>query len=208
MSRGGFGRGRGRGGGPGASGPINGLAFQELGQMDKTPSKNYPDMTSMPKMEKPDEKELRYAELQLFYLSEQKNSPYWPRLEEKKEADLARFTDRYRPETKDVPSLKSVNMQKDVFPKGLWNSFMEGETRREEIKAKKREKKAKINWEGLDLEEKAGGDGEEAENGSSEPEDLGDYEDEEDDDYAENYFDNGEDDDLGDDGGGDEAAYD
>ncbi|KAN0061746.1 hypothetical protein ACQY0O_005738 [Thecaphora frezii] len=204
--RGGFGRGGGRGGGPGANLPPMGLSFQDLGMMDKTPSKLYPNLTSMPKMDKPDDKELKAATYQLRYLEEQRYSPYWPVMEERKQSDLTRFTDRYRPEAREAPSLKTIKMQEEVFPKGLWSSFMEGETKREELKANKKRKR-KINWDNLEMEDGQGGDGDDRGDASSEHEDLGDYEDEEDDDYAENYFDNGEDDDGGDDDGG-EAHFD
>ncbi|KAJ1023457.1 hypothetical protein NDA16_003074 [Ustilago loliicola] len=208
MSRGGRsgfgGRGGGRAGG-GSNIPPMGLSFQELGSLDKTPSKLYPEPPTVPRMERPDDKEIRYASYQLMYLQEQKTSAYWPTLEQRKQGDLTRFSDRYRPESQDLPSLKSINLQKEVFPKGLWDSFMEGETRREEQKAKKKARR-KINWDSIDIEERAG-DQDDVGEASSEPEDLGDYEDEVDDDYAENYFDNGEDDDVGDDDGG-EPAYD
>lgn len=85
-------------------------------------------------MERPDDKEIRYASYQLMYLQEQKTSPYWPTIEQRKHADLARFSDRYRPESQDLPSLRSIHLQKDVFPKGLWDSFMQGESKREEQK--------------------------------------------------------------------------
>lgn len=101
--------------------------------------------------------------------------------------DVSRYTDKYRPEEQEPPSLKSVHMQKDVFPSEVWRAYMDGEIRREQIKgarqffspsflssvsdvhatpsfavrchsspAQKHAKRAKINWEGLDLEEKAG----------------------------------------------------
>ncbi|SPC67408.1 related to RPC31 - DNA-directed RNA polymerase III [Ustilago sp. UG-2017b] len=209
MSRGGRGGFGGRGGGRAGGGsnmPPMGLSFQELGSLDKTPSKLYPEAPTVPRMERPDDKEIRYASYQLMYLQEQKTSAYWPTLEQRKQGDLTRFSDRYRPESQDLPSLKSINLQKEVFPKGLWDSFMEGETRREEQKAKKKSRR-KINWESIDMEDRAGGEDDVGGENSSEPEDLGDYEDEVDDDYAENYFDNGEDDDVGDDDGG-EPAYD
>ncbi|EST04688.1 DNA-directed RNA polymerase III, subunit Rpc31 [Kalmanozyma brasiliensis GHG001] len=202
--RGGFGRGGGRAG-AGSNLPPMGLSFQELGSLDKTPSKLYPEPPTVPRMERPDDKELRYASYQLMYLQEQKTSAYWPTLEQRKQGELTRFSDRYRPEAQDLPSLKSINLQKEVFPRGLWDSFMEGETKREEQKAKKAARR-KINWESIDLEDRAGAEDDIGE-ASSEPEDLGDYEDEVDDDYGENYFDNGEDDDMGDDDGG-EPAYD
>ena len=91
-------------------------------------------MSSMPRMEPAQEKELKYATYQLKFLEEQRHSPYWPTLQEKKQSDLSRFTDRYRPEAREQPSLKTVNMQEEVFPKGLWNSFMHTETQREELK--------------------------------------------------------------------------
>ena len=202
--RGGFGRGGGRAGGGGSNMPPMGLSFQELGSLDKTPSKLYPEPPTIPRMERPDHKEIRYASYQLMYLQEQKTSAYWPTLEERKQGDLIRFTDRYRPEAQDLPSLKSIHLQKEVFPKGLWDSFMQGETKREEQKAKKKARR-KINWDSIELEDRAGAD-DDIGDASSEPEDLGDYEDEVDDDYAENYFDNGEADDVGDDEGG-EAVY-
>lgn len=209
MSRGGRGGFGGRGGGRAGGGsnmPPMGLSFQELGSLDKTPSKLYPEPPTVPRMERPDDKEIRYASYQLMYLQEQKTSAYWPTLEQRKQGDLTRFSDRYRPESQDLPSLKSINLQKEVFPKGLWDSFMEGETRREEQKAKKKARR-NINWDSIDLEERAADQDDVGGENSSEPEDLGDYEDEVDDDYAENYFDNGEDDDVGEDDGG-EPAYD
>ncbi|SJX62430.1 related to RPC31-DNA-directed RNA polymerase III [Sporisorium reilianum f. sp. reilianum] len=203
--RGGFGRGGGRAGGGGSNMPPMGLSFQELGTLDKTPSKLYPEPPTVPRMERPDDKEIRYASYQLMYLQEQKTSAYWPTLEQRKQGDLTRFSDRYRPEAQDLPSLKTINLQKEVFPKGLWDAFMQGETKREELKAKKKARR-KINWDSIDLEDRAGAE-DDISDASSEPEDLGDYEDEVDDDYGENYFDNGEDDDVGDDDGG-EPAYD
>ncbi|TKY87822.1 hypothetical protein EX895_003403 [Sporisorium graminicola] len=203
--RGGFGRGGGRAGGGGSNMPPMGLSFQEISLVDKTPSKLYPEPPTVPRMERPDDKEIRYASYQLMYLQEQKTSAYWPTLEQRKQSDLTRFSDRYRPEAQDLPSLKTINLQKEVFPKGLWDAFMEGETKREELKAKKKARR-KINWDSIDLEDRVGAD-DDLGDASSEPEDLGDYEDEVDDDYAENYFDNGEDDDVGDDDGG-EPAYD
>ncbi|CBQ72599.1 related to RPC31-DNA-directed RNA polymerase III [Sporisorium reilianum SRZ2] len=203
--RGGFGRGGGRAGGGGSNMPPMGLSFQELGTLDKTPSKLYPEPPTVPRMERPDDKEIRYASYQLMYLQEQKTSAYWPTLEQRKQGDLTRFSDRYRPEAQDLPSLKTINLQKEVFPKGLWDAFMQGETKREELKAKKKARR-KINWDSIDLEDRAGAEVDIGD-ASSEPEDLGDYEDEVDDDYGENYFDNGEDDDVGDDDGG-EPAYD
>ncbi|GAK65412.1 uncharacterized protein PAN0_008d3629 [Moesziomyces antarcticus] len=204
--RGGFGRGGGRaGGGGGSNMPPMGLSFQELNTLDKSPSKLYPEPPTVPRMERPDDKEIRYASYQLMYLQEQKTSAYWPVLEQRKQGDLTRFSDRYRPESQDLPSLKSINLQKEVFPKGLWDSFMEGETKKEELKAKKKARR-KINWDSIDLEDRVGAE-DDVGDVSSEGENQGDYEDEVDDDYAENYFDNGEDDDVGDDDGG-EPAYD
>lgn len=140
MSRGGRGGGfGGRGGGRAGGGsnmPPMGLSFQELGSLDKTPSKLYPEPPTVPRIERPDDKEIRYASYQLMYLQEQKTSAYWPTLEQRKQGDLTRFSDRYRPEAQDLPSLRSINLQKEVFPKGLWDSFMEGEIKREEQKGK------------------------------------------------------------------------
>ncbi len=135
--------------------PPMGLSFQELNTLDKSPSKLYPEPPTVPRMERPDDKEIRYASYQLMYLQEQKTSAYWPVLEQRKQGDLTRFSDRYRPESQDLPSLKSINLQKEVFPKGLWDSFMEGETKKEELKAKKKARR-KINWDSIDLEDRVG----------------------------------------------------
>lgn len=49
----------------------------------------------------------------------------------RKTKEVPKFTDRYRPEEQDPPSLKKVKMQKEVFPGEIWRMYMEGETKRE-----------------------------------------------------------------------------
>lgn len=52
--------------------------------------------------------------------------------------DLGRYSDRYRPEEQTAPSITNIKLQEDVFPAGLWKSFMEGEERREKAKGEHR----------------------------------------------------------------------
>lgn len=141
---------------------------------------------------------------------------------------MPRYTDRYRPEEQDRPSLRSVNLQRAVFPREVWRIYMQGETRREDLRAKAKARRTNLihnfNWD--EYERQGGGEGgvgdadgaagDDAADGAAagdgedddefaDPEAMDDYENEEDDDYAQNYFDNGEDDAGDDDGGGGEA---
>ena len=108
---------------------------------------------------------------------------------------------------------------------------MQGETKREEVRARNKKRKMDLenfNWDAFDftrkrkalvggtggeagavgdalsdLDDEGEGDDDEArDEEENEEELLGLYEDEEEDDYAQNYFDNGEDDGGDDDGGG------
>lgn len=169
-----------------------------------------------PVFKPPTEAEARQAALQLSFLRQQHESPYWTRLPAARASatELLRYTDRYRPERRSAVSatsfMQEVPLQKDVFPPQLWQAFTCHESRRQQRQAvsKSSARVAQIDWDHLHLEEKRTGDNEEEAPADSEEEDLGEYEDEVDDDYAQNYFDNGEDDDDMDGDGGDEAAFD
>ncbi|CAO1630499.1 unnamed protein product [Sympodiomycopsis kandeliae] len=225
MSRGG--RGGARGGGPGGnrSGiPMGQLTFQDLAGLDKA-EHLYPYMSNLPRPSQATSRELRSAELQLEYLDTMKKSAYWPVSTSKKQKELPRYTDRYRPEEQDRPSLKSINLQKEVFPRDAWNIYMSGETRRQMVKEKIKARKlttnstasANFNWDeyeklmatGMsgdgDGTKEDGVDNNDDDDGLDEEAEMDQYEEEEDDDYAQNYFDNGEGDDGDDDGGGGEA---
>lgn len=86
-----------------------------------------------------------------------RTSAFWPIIGDKKKAELTTFSTQYNTEEQERPSLKSLSLQKEVFPMEIWNSFMEGETRRERMKARdaaNRKKKATINWDTFDDKEK------------------------------------------------------
>lgn len=123
-----------------------------------------------------------------------------------------------------LPSLTDLNdltlqdeallktLQKDAFPIGLWHTYAEGESKRNEkrqeavVNARKRRSDWRKIVTGVEL---AGND--DISDGANSDDDVGEeayqdeYEDDVEDDYADNYFDNGEDDDLQDDVGGGEA---
>lgn len=191
-------------------------------------------MDSLPRPSRASPRELAAAQFQLEYLEAMRKSAYWPGLGTgepsgsgsgsgsgtgtgagtRKVKELPRFTDRYRPEEQDPPSLKKVRLQREVFPREVWRVYMEGETRREAVRAREKARKmnlANFDWDAFDAAgggagaDGAVGEGEDGEgdlSGAGGEEELDAYEDEEDDDYAQNYFDNGEDDGGGDDGDG------
>ncbi|KAL9934296.1 hypothetical protein V8E36_006752 [Tilletia maclaganii] len=235
---GGWRGGRGGGGRFGRGAMGNGLGptisfqdLQDVNALDKTPMKLYPEMHNLPSLGRISEREVRYAQYQLDYVREQRHSPYWVVQKEKKAQTLSRYSDRYRPAEQELPSLKTVNMNKDFFPGEVWDSYMEGIVRRERATARIQARSAPSGsrLSALDrlTEGNAAGGLEDDDDDSrrarleAEKQDAGDeeqnrelmgeYEDEEDDDYVYSYFDNGEgadEDGLGDGGGGDDGGGD
>ncbi|WFD31217.1 hypothetical protein MSPP1_002251 [Malassezia sp. CBS 17886] len=215
---------RGRGGRRGAVTDMmraTGSLYADGAPVDDAAPTSLPSPAGVPVLDRPSAQELVDARMQLEFVRAQADSPYWFQTEAPRHLgrDVPRFSDRYlagrgAPPTA-VSFLEAVPLQKAVFPSQLWANFTSSETKRERRARRiaRERPTATIDWENLQMEEKrAGGDAEEDGAPESEEEDLGNYEDEEDDDYAQNYFDNGEDDDYGDgdggDGGGDEAAFD
>ncbi|WFD27920.1 hypothetical protein MNAN1_002928 [Malassezia nana] len=202
---------RGARGGVSGLKPI-GLPYLEGAQLDE--ASVFPAPADIPVLRPPTESEHYVATLQLDFLKKAQDSPYWTQhIHKKNDEELLRYTDRYQPERCGAASalsfLQLAPLQKDVFPPHLWDSFTSSESKRAARRTAQPQKRmAKIDWDHLHLEEKRAGEGEEEPAHDSDEEDLGDYEDEVDDDYAQNYFDNGEDDDDMDGDGGDEAAFD
>ncbi|CAD6887456.1 unnamed protein product [Tilletia controversa] len=222
--RGGRGGGRGgRGGGSMGNGLGPSISFQDLqdvNALDKTPMKLYPEMHNLPSLGRMADRELRFAQHQLNYMREQRHSPYWIVQKEKKSKTLARYSDKYRPAEQELPSLKTVNMNRDFFPSDVWDSYMNGVVRRERATAARlqlaRNADGTSRLSALDrltaAAAGAGGGGDaggddddddarraraEAEKQDAEDDEqarqmMGEYEDEEDDDYVFSYFDNGE----------------
>ncbi|PKI82463.1 hypothetical protein MVES1_003402 [Malassezia vespertilionis] len=170
---------------------------------------------SEPVFEAPRADELDIARTQLHILRSQPSSPYWARMPSLNadEQDLPRYTDRYHPDRHAHASTASLlhhaPLHKAIFPPQLFASFTSTETKRmRPVRRMRRNSAAQIDWDNLHMEEKGTGEGEEEAASESDKEELGEYEDEDEDDYAQNYFDNGEDDVDGDDGNGEEAAFD
>ncbi|PWN23688.1 hypothetical protein BCV69DRAFT_279617 [Microstroma glucosiphilum] len=220
------GRGGGRGGGPSKpTVPMGEISFAQVNDIGSKTENLYPYQPNIPRPQPPSEQESRAATLQLEYLDAMRRSAYWPMVAagERKIKELPRYTDRYRPEEQDPPSLKRLRLQKEVFPRDVWRVYMEGETRREQVRARAKARKstlANFNWDAFEAANDgtasggpaggggggAGGGGED--DGLGQEDDLepkDDYEDQEEDDYAQNYFDNGEDDGGEEDAGGGEA---
>ncbi|KAL4398976.1 RNA polymerase III complex protein [Malassezia pachydermatis] len=191
-----------------------GFPYSESALIEETST--FPAPVDGPIFTPPTNDELRTASLQLDFLRQQHDSPYWTRLPKKRvaEEEVIRYTYRYHPERRSASSaasfLQEVPLQPCVFPPQLWQSFSCNESKRKARLANMSttSRIATIDWDNLHLEEKRAAEGEDEAAPESEEEDLGDYEDEVDDDYAQNYFDNGEDDDDIDADGGDEAAFD
>lgn len=114
------------------------------------------------------ESERRSSSKQLKLLDYNRTSAFWPTLNSNatgsvnnKKSELISYSTQFDTLEKEKPSLKNLNLQKDVFPKEIWNSFMQGENRRERIKNRnqmlkdrKLGKKSEINWNDFDDKEK------------------------------------------------------
>lgn len=101
----------------------------------------YPYMANLPKPRLPTPSQARAADLQLQLLDSMRRSPYWPLATEKKSKDLPRYTDRYRPEEQDPPSLRNLVMNHSVFPREAWRAYMQVETKKEDLRAARRKRK-------------------------------------------------------------------
>ncbi|KAG1048442.1 hypothetical protein G6F43_009169 [Rhizopus delemar] len=214
MSRGGRGGGFGRGGGGGAqSGAMQLVSFDLLkdlnaGSLFNVNTDLFPEM-DVPIPRKPTSNESHQWRLRKEYLEMVKSSPFYLTAPPPP-PDIERYSDKYKvQETK--KTLREIETDLDFFPEELQNIL-------EPKRAKKKQKTATLqdeyaqleailNAEGDDGKEgEDGEDGEEKKEGEEEEEYEEEYEDEEelvdDNDYAQNYFDNGEGDDVDDDDDG------
>ncbi|KAI8876750.1 hypothetical protein K501DRAFT_261663 [Backusella circina FSU 941] len=214
MSRGGFGRGGGRGGGGGAqSGAMQLVSFDLLkdlgsGSLFNVNTALFPDM-DVPIPRKPTSYESEQWLLKKDQLEGIKTTPFHmvpppPAL------DIERYSDKYRISDAVKSTLKDMESSLDFFPEEL-------QTIIDPRKRKKQKSRAVQDEYGqiealLDAETKKDDDGDdddenaEKKEGSDAEGEFGEeYEDEEDlvddNDYAQNYFDNGEGDDIDDDDG-------
>ena len=159
--RGGGGRGgRGGGGGGGRGGmtrggtqiPMGTLTWSEFAEMDKQkPSKAYPVMEEQPVLSKPSRMESKSIHYQLRFLSDQRDSLWWPVEEDKRRKDLVRYSDKWNKRDDSKSSSLSLRdeqlvstLQRDAFPTGLWNAYMTAETKRQEKERKREQEKTSV----------------------------------------------------------------
>jgi len=207
MSRGG-GRG-GRGGGRGRGGFSNGstqlpmgLSFADIQNLSREATALYPNML-VPVLTESTTDEKRIAELQLGFASRLRSSKYYI-VEAPKSTELPRYSDKYRPSPASQPTLKRKDLHAPFFPTEIFEDYFNPKRKRKDVSKAVPNTKPRMNLDELN------DDGEEPEKSDEERSDAGsqaansdyDVEEEYDNDYAEDYFDNGEGDDMDDLGGG------
>jgi len=132
--------------------------------------------------------------LQRGVIERLRKSPYYI-IEKTTSTELPRYSDKYRPQEAAQPTLKKKDLNPDFFPPALFEAFFNPRKKQGVHLAKKR----KLDLNNLGDEEDPEGKGsEDGSNVGSEVEEDYDVDEEDDNDYAENYFDNGEADDLDD----------
>ncbi|KAF8342868.1 DNA-directed RNA polymerase III, subunit Rpc31 [Cantharellus anzutake] len=201
MSRGrGAGRGRGRGGG--IDQPIGGT-WQELNALDIVPTTLFPPLDPFPMLTDVTENDLRSARYQQEVIQRLRHSRYYI-VEDVKKDDLPRYSDRYRATAETQPKLQPSDLDKSFFPSELWDICFNAKKR---LKKGRSKKTTGLNLGDIPEDDHEAGSEEDKEGEENEEdEELGAYEDEEDDDYVDNYFDNGEGEDMDDLGGGDDGG--
>ncbi|KAF8636916.1 hypothetical protein AX17_003167 [Amanita inopinata Kibby_2008] len=211
MSRGGGRGGRGgtrRGGfgGP-SSAPPMGLTFADIQNLSREATALYPPRR-LPVYTQPSEDEKCIAQLQIGFATRLKSSPYYV-VERTKSTELPRYSDKYRPSVASHPTLKRSDLHAPFFPTEIFEGYF-NPRRKRKLTALKKATKVRFNLDEManeDDEEKSLDD-RESDVGSEEPQSDYDVDEEYDNDYAENYFDNGEGDDIDNlgDGGGDDGG--
>ncbi|KAI0035813.1 DNA-directed RNA polymerase III, subunit Rpc31 [Vararia minispora EC-137] len=206
--RGGFGGGRGALGGAGNPLPM-GLTYQDVQSMNRDEDALYPPLESTPALTEYSANEKRICALQNGFAERLRRSPYCV-VEPTKSADLEQYSDKHRILAANHPTLKRKDLHEPFFPREVFDGYFNPRKKRQTVHKSSK----KINLDDLvdNADELERSDEERSEAAGSQPEEEDyDVDEEYDNDYAENYFDNGEGDDLddlgggggGDDGGGD-----
>ncbi|KAJ3500147.1 hypothetical protein NLJ89_g9921 [Agrocybe chaxingu] len=185
-----------------------GLTFADLQNLSREATALYPPR-ELPIFTEPTHEEKRIAELQLAYAARMRKSEYYV-TEKPKTTELERYSDKYRPSVAARPELQRDRLHQPFFPAEVFDGYFYPKRRKKKI-SRRSTGKPKLNLDALgdEVDEGEKSDGERSEAGSQEAPDY-DVDEEYDNDYAENYFDNGEGDDMddlgdgrgGDDGGG------
>ncbi|TFK93346.1 hypothetical protein K466DRAFT_572570 [Polyporus arcularius HHB13444] len=206
MSRGGRGGGRGGFGGGGRGGfgasnlPPMGLTFADIQSLSREESALYPPLEPLPLLTEYNDEEKRIAELQIGFATRLRNSAYYI-VETTKSTELPRYSDKYRPSLASQPTLKRKDLHQPFFPQEVFEDYFNPKKRKA---AKKKDTTKRVNLDEMveDAEEQEKSGDERSEAGSQQVDEDYDVDEEYDNDYAENYFDNGENDDNDDLGGG------
>lgn len=184
--------------------PI-GVTFADIQNLSREASELYPPLEPLPVLSTISEKDKRIAGFQSGFVSRLEHSKYYV-VEKHKSTDLQRYSDKYRPSVSSRPALRKGDLHAPFFPKALLEEYFNPSQNKKTKRPQKR-----VNLDDLaDDDDDAEKSDQEGSQVVSEGE-VSDYDvDEEyDNDYAENYFDNGEGDDmddLGGGGGGDEGG--
>lgn len=136
-------------------------------------------------------------------------------------AELPKFSDKYRPSLASQPTLKRKDLHEPFFPKEVFEEYFNPKRKRPSAlfyitlrfwgreadlsqKVDRKSQKKRLNLDELveDADDQEKSDAERSDVGSQPAESDYDVDEEYDNDYAENYFDNGEGDDMDDLGGG------
>ncbi|KAI9567466.1 DNA-directed RNA polymerase III, subunit Rpc31 [Boletus coccyginus] len=185
-----------------------GLTFADIQAISREADALYPPLDPLPVLSDFSAEEKKISELQTGFITRLRQSPYYV-VETVKSNELERYSDKYRQTSASLPALKRRDLHAPFFPSEIFDGYFNPKKKRKEKKVKT----TRLNLDELAEEteelEKSGGERSDADSQVAESD--YDVEEEYDNDYAENYFDNGEGDDLddlgvgggGDDGGGD-----
>ncbi|KAG9221769.1 hypothetical protein CCMSSC00406_0006712 [Pleurotus cornucopiae] len=184
-----------------------GLTFADIQTMSREGTALYPPRNPLPVLEalKPSEK--RVYELQIGFETRLRQSEYYL-VENVVSNDLPRYSDKYLTTATTHPPLKRKHFNSTFFPAEIYEAYFNPRKKRKgtapNVPTTKRMNLDEMNDD--DEMEKSGDEHSDA-GSQAEAEDY-DVDEEYDNDYAENYFDNGEGDDMDNlgDGGGDDMG--
>ncbi|KAI0327584.1 hypothetical protein GY45DRAFT_1327473 [Cubamyces sp. BRFM 1775] len=177
-----------------------GLTFADIQALDREESALYPPLEPLPLLTEYSEEEKRIAELQIGFATRLRQSAYYL-VETTKSSELPRYSDKYRPSLASQPTLKRKDLHQPFFPQEVFEDYFNPKKKKT---VRKKDTGKRINLDEMvdDAEEQEKSGDERSDAGSQPDEEDYDVDEEYDNDYAENYFDNGEGDDMDDLGGG------
>jgi len=180
--------------------PPMGLTFADIQAMSREADALYPPLDPLPVLSDFSAEERKISALQTGFIARLRQSAYYV-VEPVKSNELERYSDKYRQTSVSLPPLKRKDLHASFFPSEIFDTYFNPKKKR---KAEKKVKSTRLNLDELveEAEELEKSGEERSDAGSQAVESDYDVDEEYDNDYAENYFDNGEGDDLDDLGGG------